>query len=349
MLTKYSVIVGLLVIATGFVVGCAVPQPRGRGTKLFMVDEPSNRGYYLYLPRGYNPSRSWPLVVTFHGMKPFDHAESQELEWETLADAYQMIVLAPDLHNSDLFMQYPLRNVNEGVLNDERVALQIIEHVVKRCNVDRSRLFATSWSSGGYFLHYVVSNNPDVFAGFCARGSNFSLELAKKVSRQKVLTLAERKTPVLIYYGSNDFSAVRRESEQAVEWYRGLKLPVRTEIVRGAGHERVPELAAKFFAQYGGAARSEQQGAEILASYDRGLAPFWVNFSAKLFGVDRRDYGKFRFVWSVDGKVEGSESSLSMTINQPGDHMVKLQVITPEQQSLEAYKSVVVIPHQSVR
>jgi len=335
----------LLALAAAMIGGCAVPQPRGRGTRFFLKEPKSGRGYFLYLPAGYTPSKAWPLVLTLHGMKPFDHAESQELEWESIADKDKMVVLAPDLHNSDLFMEYPLRNITRSVEQDERIVVTMINDVIRRCSIDRSKIFATSWSSGGYLLHYIVNNNPDMFAGVCARGSCFSLDANRKIPKWKIRRLAERKIPVLIYYGSNDFAGIRKESEQAVTWYKQLKMPVIRKLVEGKGHERVPELAAGFFVSHGAAARPVQP-VEILVSSERGLVPFWVNLRAKLAGVNPRDYSKYKFAWYINDKLEGAEPTLFMTIYRAGEHPVKLEVTSPYNQKFEAHDTLVVLPRQ---
>ena len=91
-------------------VGCAIPQPRGNGT-LERIQEPTTgRHYWLYLPETYvaqdgvrSDGRRWPLVMTFHGMKPFDNARAQAQEFQQEADNYGFVVCAPELLSPDLF------------------------------------------------------------------------------------------------------------------------------------------------------------------------------------------------------------------------------------------------------
>jgi len=338
------ILVGLFVGT--LVSGCVVPQPRGEGTRFLLREPQSKRAYYIYLPEGYTPSQVWPVVLSLHGMKPFDHAESQELEWESVADKYKMIVVAPDLANSDLLMEYPLKNVaKSSVQKDERIVVRILQDLIKRCSVDETKIFATSWSSGGYLLHYIVGNNPELFAGLCARGSCFSLEAMEKIPAAKIKKLEERQTPVMIYYGSNDIPVVRKESAEAVEWYKKRGIPVKVDVVRGGGHERVPDLAAAFFASHGGTAKAAET-VEIVASYERGIAPFWVNFRAKLPDIDRRDYDKYRFAWYINGKLQGTEPTLFATLYKPDQYVVSLEVISPANRRFEAAKTVHVLPRQ---
>ena len=79
----------ILILLTAPLWGCVVGQAPGKG-KLLHTREPStNAGYWLYLPDGYDPAAPpgargprRPVVVSFHGMKPFDNARSQAREWQ---------------------------------------------------------------------------------------------------------------------------------------------------------------------------------------------------------------------------------------------------------------------------
>ncbi len=98
--------------------GCAVPQKPGKGLSVRLVEPETQTGYWLYLPEDYvansgkHPNqRRWPVVVTLHGLKPYDNAGPQVRCWQQEADRYGLIVIAPGLRTCDsLTMQYPLRD-----------------------------------------------------------------------------------------------------------------------------------------------------------------------------------------------------------------------------------------------
>lgn len=244
-----GVLAGFLMLAAG----CAVPQKPGKGMVTRRVEPTTNTGYYLYLPQDYmdnngvRPDRQrWPLVVTIHGMNPFDTAYDQIREWQEEADRYNFIVIAPEMRTSNGISPYPLRDPElDCVKKDEKAVLAIMDEVFRQTNADPSRVLMTSWSAGGYMAHYMVNRHSNRFTCLAVRGSNFGESLMNPglVPRYRHMRIG-------IFFGENDFKICRDESIQAVEWYRRFRFPVEAKYVTGMGHERVPQVAAAFFARH---------------------------------------------------------------------------------------------------
>lgn len=232
--------------------GCAVPQPRGAGKLERIVEPTTKRGYWLYLPEDYvaadenqRRARRWPLVVTFHGMKPFDNARPQACEWQQEADRYGFIVVAPELRAFHMFGEFPLKTVNSAFKSDQSAALAILGHVFQNTGADPSNVLSTSWSSGGYMAHYMLNHHPDRFTCLAVRQSNFSPTVLNPE-----MTRRSKYHPILILNTQNDFSICERESREAVQWYQthGYQNSFWVRI-KDKGHERTPDLAAAFFAR----------------------------------------------------------------------------------------------------
>lgn len=230
--------------------GCAVPQPRGEGRLTRMVEPTTQRGYWLYLPKDYvaadaaaRKARRWPLVVTFHGMKPFDNAHPQAREWEQAADCYGFIVIAPELRAPDLLLEFPVRNVHPYFKSDEEATLAVLDHVFANTQADPANVLSTSWSSGGYLAHYMVNRHPDRFTCLAVRQSNFAAGIL-----DPVLAPRSRYHPIFIINTENDFEVCLTESKEAVAWYErnGYKNYAWIKI-KALGHERTPDMAADFF------------------------------------------------------------------------------------------------------
>jgi dienelactone hydrolase len=178
-------------------------------------------------------------------MKPYDNALPQEREWEEQADIYGYIICAPELHTSDSFMEFPLTKEHGYVLADKRNVLAIMDHIFATTEADPEKVLLTSWSCGGYLVHYLANRYPDRFACIATRLSNFSAKLMMEDN----VPLYRDRVPVAIFIGDGDFAACKSESQDAVAWYtaRGFRI-VDGKMIDRMGHWRIPQTAAAFFA-----------------------------------------------------------------------------------------------------
>ncbi|MHC4445392.1 MAG: PHB depolymerase family esterase [Planctomycetota bacterium] len=252
-----KLIILLLTVIIMGQMGCAVPQKKGQGLCSYQVEPQTKNGYWLYLPEDYvknngqHPKKQrWPIVVTFHGLKPYDNAKPQIREWQEEADRYGFIVIAPKLRTCDsLTMQFPLRDPTlPYVQADEKAIVNILDEVCRLTNADPQRVLATSFSSGGYMAHYMVNRYPERFSCLAVRGSNFSEAMLDPTQVPKY-----RNMKIGIFFGENDLPVCRKENTQAVDWYQRRRFQVVARKIKGLGHQRKPQTAATLFASTIGA------------------------------------------------------------------------------------------------
>ena len=263
--------------------GCVVPQPPGKGSLKLLRENTTKRHYWLYRPEEYmaqlkqgikgpvhptTKNGKWPLVVSFHGMKPFDNCLPQAQEWQQESDRYGFVMIAPQLNTSDLLMEFPLRSADRFyVKEDERTSLAVIREVTTRLpGTDRQHILSTSWSSGGYMAHFMVNRHPELFSCLAVRQSNFSDGMLDPRQIRKYRTM-----PIGIFWTQNDFAICQSESRKAVAWYRrqGFR-DLSWGVFGGMGHERTPQSAAALFAiQCKIRPRSPARFATLVESYGR--------------------------------------------------------------------------------
>ncbi|MCG3179219.1 MAG: hypothetical protein BIFFINMI_01552 [Phycisphaerae bacterium] len=242
--------------------GCYVPQSQNVQGKSLDVTEPiTERNYYLYLPKNFNPRSGvrYPLIVSIHGMKPFDNAYPQLMTWKKICDEHNWVAIAPQLKSPDMLNQFPFRRIDDSIYSDERQIVASIEDVCRRYNADPTKVMLTGWSSGGFLIHYCGARHPELFSVVVPQGSNFSADIMPDTVNQ-----AARETPIYIYHGESDVGVVVKDSNTAIQWYyqHGYRF-VQMDTAPG-GHERHPELAEKFFLGY-------IRGTNVYTLADRGV------------------------------------------------------------------------------
>lgn len=244
----------LLAVMILFLAGCPVHQKPGTGTQFTLAEPQTNGKYYLYLPAGYDTSKTYPLVVTIHGLPPFDTADMQIREWQSTADKYGLIVIAPILGGSNQLM-LKSNMISAGVKRDERIVINAMNHVLSHTAADPDRVLITAWSSGGLLMHYLANQRPDRFTALCSRGCWFRADILDEDSARR---MAERNFPLMIFYGQGDSLNVKLDSNSAIKWYESMGFNVESSVILqsmwfvrtvfgGLGHDRRPGVAAEFF------------------------------------------------------------------------------------------------------
>ena len=239
--------------------GCGVAGKPGSGTRVTIEEGQTGRKGYVYLPAGYDASKRWPVVLTFHAYIPFGGAERQIKEWESTADEYGLIVVAPVLVNSGPFMEPGMYRVTQSIKRDTQAAMGMLNYVLEQKGGDSERVLVTGLSSGGSLMHYVVNQYADSFAALCSRCCFFNPAI---LDEEKARQLAEKNFPVMIYYAEYDAMWIKLDSQKAVKWYEDKGFEVESFVIpqtprvpgMALGHVvgAKPELAAEFFMRKAG-------------------------------------------------------------------------------------------------
>lgn len=128
------------------------------------------RSYYLHLPKGYDSSKKYPLVLFFHG-----YGNSPKIaEWYSgmsrKADKEGFIVAYPKGtgYGPGLYLSW-----NAGFccdlaaqrkVDDVGFSKALIESLENKYSIDSSRIYATGHSNGALFVHRLALELPNTFA-----------------------------------------------------------------------------------------------------------------------------------------------------------------------------------------
>ena len=316
------------VASVALLAGCPIPQQPGVGRTFYKTCRTTDRNYWLYVPQNYDANRRYPLVVTLHGMKPYDVSRHHVEMWSHLADQHGFVILAPELTTSDSLGQFPLRTFGPAEQADVKHVLASMEEVVNDWSLDRTAVCLSSWSMGGYLANYMASEYGNLFVAFAPLQSNFSNTVCNAAKARQWLGHMS----IMVFYGTNDLPVVTNESKASAEWWTRMGYNVKIAQAP-VPHERHPELAADFFEST--LADPRRKKLDIVVTPPNANPPpvalnLWPAMSSKIGEVQH-------YVWDF-GKLGGPcvRQNPNVMIYQPGDYPIRLTVIDKSGQSYTA-------------
>jgi phospholipase/carboxylesterase len=117
------------------------------------------RDGFVYVPRGYEPSRTLPLMLVLHGA---GGSSASADGWFPLADEHGVLLLAPDSR------QWTWDAILGAFGPDVDFLFRALKWTVQRCAVDRRRLALAGFSDGASYALSLGIGNGDVFTHIMA-------------------------------------------------------------------------------------------------------------------------------------------------------------------------------------
>lgn len=133
-----------------------------------MHPAPDSLHFRLHVPAHLDGATQAPLLVALHGctQNAVDFAEGTR--FDAIADRYGAIVVYPeqtDRANARRCWNWYLPENQSRDRGEPAAILAVVEEIVERLNVDRSRIFVTGLSAGAAMAAILAEQSPDVFAG----------------------------------------------------------------------------------------------------------------------------------------------------------------------------------------
>lgn len=116
------------------------------------------RTYYLHVPDALEGTRPVPLVIALHGLLETGALLAHVTEFNDVADDELFIVAYPN-------GQFRRFTFERGAKPDDAgFVLSVIEDIAANFAVDRSRVYVTGSSNGGFLVYQLVCEHPEMFA-----------------------------------------------------------------------------------------------------------------------------------------------------------------------------------------
>lgn len=128
----------------------------------------------------------FPLVIVFHGSYAGDRAIMNYIQLNKLAEEEGFFVAYPQMR---FLLQWNLPKTLENP--DIEYVREMVEHLERTSPIDRSRIFATGYSTGADFL-YLLALNSDLsrrIAAFAPVCSNLDRNWAEKCQHQNPVAM----------------------------------------------------------------------------------------------------------------------------------------------------------------
>ena len=178
--------------------------------------------YSYYLPKDYDGSKTYPLVITMpgYGMMWFgEDSSGSNLEWdgvrawtELSEDVIVVSAQLTDWHETSAWQ-----------------AIELTEYFIANFSVDKSRVYAAGYSAGGETMSQAVSMRPDLYAAYLHGASQWDGIYEP---------IAQNDVAVYIFMAEND---EYYGSAKARSVYEGLQRAWRE---KGYTDEQISELLA---------------------------------------------------------------------------------------------------------
>jgi predicted peptidase len=165
--------------------------------------------YLLFVPRRYDADGTkWPLLLFLHGL---GECGNDELERVKVHGPPKLVEARPDFPFVVVSPQCPpqpggMKDVPTAWKADQLI--QLVDHVVANLRIDRSRVYVTGLSMGGYGTWRLVAAHPDRFAAaapICGGGE------------PQTMSAELRRVPIWAFHGARDAVVPLSESQEMVD------------------------------------------------------------------------------------------------------------------------------------
>ncbi len=216
-------------------------------TRTYTDKQDASMTYYLYVPRGYNPRQSYPLVLLLHGGGERGETKSTLAQNRSLLlnDAYANVwssltvqsrwpsfVVAPQIVGTNQWVNTPSDQGSYQLAPQPSVSLRLAKEIVDALQreyqgIDSNRLYITGLSMGGYGAWDAIERWPTYFAAAAPIAG------AGDPTQASVLT----HLPIWAFHGAEDMNVPVSGSRDMVQAIRAAGgQPSYTEYPQ-AGHD----------------------------------------------------------------------------------------------------------------
>lgn len=191
-------------------------RDRYEGRKFEGVDG-KKLNYRLLRPKGYDAKKSYPLVLFFHGAgeRGSDNKIQlvhgmNEFAADEIMEKYPAFVIAPQCPEGQQWVDVPWSADSHTMPKDPaeplRLSLDLVAALQKEFSIDKSRIYVTGLSMGGFGAWDAIQRKPELFAAAVSVCGGGDAAFAEKI----------KDIPVWAFHGAEDGAVKPKRSRDMI-------------------------------------------------------------------------------------------------------------------------------------
>lgn len=193
--------------------------------------------YFLMKPQGYDPTRSYPLVVALHGISSRVYA-AEALQPPAFRRSYPVFVMVPVAPVRSFWAtpENPAYRMQRNIPYPDHLpqVMAGIDAVTASYSIDRSRIYIVGHSMGASGVLGALERYPDRFAAGIASSGSWDIEETEHLN-----------DPVWILHGTADAFIPFQKGKLLAAGLKKRGLPVSFNALSGRGHDIGPLVYSK--------------------------------------------------------------------------------------------------------
>lgn len=155
-----------------------------------IVVDNRERAYILHIPAAFDPNKSYPLIMGFHGGGGSGQKFSRQTKFNVYADREGFIAVYPDGIEHNWNDGRGTTDAEKLGVDDVKLVRTLTEHLKGELPIDAKRVYATGVSNGGIFSQRLACEMPDVFAAIGSDVGPIAANIAPKCNPSKPISVA---------------------------------------------------------------------------------------------------------------------------------------------------------------
>lgn len=177
-----------------------ISEPKTSNKQLMLQEftlksDSTARKYFLHVPPNYDPTKTTPLVLAFHGAGGHARAMPQLTNFNECADKHSFIIAY--LEGLNTRWNEGTGGTSPAEMTDVAYTRAALSQIQANYKIDRTRIYAFGMSNGGFFSQFLAINMPGTLAAIASVAASIEESTYKNFKPTRPMS-------VLFIHGDDD-------------------------------------------------------------------------------------------------------------------------------------------------